>query len=211
MTQSRAHSRRSPRDWRSRLVRRFARRGADARRARLGAVARMARAHRARAQRDTRREPRGAHEARARASATGALARPDDRRDERAAQLVERRGGPRLSNRAHAELPWFGQRGAMRREAESDAHAAGYDFESLRLDLLAETRSAFYDWIHVATSSTRTASRSRWSSNCGASRWRATARARPRRPTRCRRKSSARCSSTSAWCWSASAGCWPRG
>jgi len=88
--------------------------------------------------------------AQARASAGGALADP----------MLDVMSAPRSwsSNAVDPayrvgltqKLPWFGQRSALRREAESDARATGYDLESLRLDLLAETRAAYYDWYHVA-------------------------------------------------------------
>ncbi len=60
------------------------------------------------------------------------------------------RGGPESAWRAELELPlpMFDRRGARRAAAAAEADAAGAGLETARLDLIRETRTAFYDDYH---------------------------------------------------------------
>jgi len=49
-------------------------------------------------------------------------------------------------------LPLFGQRGLERRGLESEGEAAGYDYQTARLDLLRDARVAYYEYYRVARS-----------------------------------------------------------
>ncbi len=49
-------------------------------------------------------------------------------------------------------IPLFGQRGLRRRAASAEAEAIAQDFETTRLDLLREARTAFYDYYRAERS-----------------------------------------------------------
>ena len=86
--------------------------------------------------------------ARARVETEGALSDPMVR--VYAAPRSFASGGPEPAWRAELELPlpWFDRRGARRAAAMAEADAAGAGLETARLDLIRETRTAFYDDYH---------------------------------------------------------------
>ena len=88
--------------------------------------------------------------AEARAPRAGALAPP--RRDVKAAPARVGAASVEAAWRVGVTqpLPLFGTRGAARAAGRADADAAGADLESLRLDLLRETRMVYVDDYHVA-------------------------------------------------------------
>jgi outer membrane protein TolC len=68
---------------------------------------------------------------------------------DRSRQLHEQRRAGRVAHRRRAVVPLFGQRALERRAAQLDASAAGQDVEIARLDLVRETRQAYFDYYHA--------------------------------------------------------------